>query len=297
VSWEIDAFARSLTAASANTVVAYRSDVGAFTEWAGRSGHDGPAGVDRLVLRRYLAHLSTCRYAKRTIARKAAALRRYFDWCRRTGRITIDPARHLSAPSGDARLPRVLTHDELATLLDDPPAAVADDQLFRGRDDAVLELLYGSGLRVSELCGLDLNDVDVGRRVVTAWGKGAKQRQVPMSQPAADALAAWLSDGRAALMQPDSPPDAVFFNRRGRRLGPRDVRRLLDRADPSSRSASQLCHPPPRRRGRPSGGAGVARSRQCAHDAGLHSCIKGTSAADPRADAPTRVGVLDRGSR
>jgi integrase/recombinase XerC len=230
VSWEFDAFAQSLTAAATNTVVAYRTDLVAFSAWAERSGHMDPSTVDRLVLRRYLAHLSTRRYAKRTIARKAAALRRYFDWCRRTGRITADPARRLSAPGGDARLPRVLSQAELTALLDKPPAAVEDDEgPIRCRDDAVLELLYGSGLRVSELCGLDVRDLDVGRRVVTAWGKGAKQRQVPMSPPAAQAVARWLADGRAALAKAHSPAPAAFLNRRGCRLGPRDVRRIIDR--------------------------------------------------------------------
>jgi site-specific recombinase XerD len=229
VNWEFDAFGQSLTAASANTIVAYRADLVAFAAWAERSGHMDPATVDRLVLRRYLAHLSTRRYAKRTIARKAAALRRYFDWCRRTGRITTDPAGRLSAPSGDARLPRVLSQAELTVLLDKPPpAAEGDEGPIRWRDDAVLELLYGSGLRVSELCGLDVRDLDVGRRVVTAWGKGAKQRQVPMSPPAAQAVGRWLADGRAALAKADSPAPAVFLNRRGCRLSPRDVRRIID---------------------------------------------------------------------
>ncbi|HEV7685344.1 MAG TPA: site-specific integrase, partial [Acidimicrobiia bacterium] len=100
MTWDLDAFTQSLTAASPNTIVAYRADVEAFAKWVERSGHVGTSDVDRIMLRRYLAHLSTRRYAKRTIARKAAALRRYFDWCRRTARAPTDPARHLSAPSG-----------------------------------------------------------------------------------------------------------------------------------------------------------------------------------------------------
>src|ERR1700730_16739711 len=108
VSWDIDAWGRSLTAAPDNTVVAYQHDLEAFVEWAGRAGHEDPRSINRLVLRRYLAHLATRRYAKRTIARKASAIRRYFDWCRRTKRIVEDPARRLSAPTGEGRLPRVL---------------------------------------------------------------------------------------------------------------------------------------------------------------------------------------------
>jgi integrase/recombinase XerC len=229
VAWELDAFTRSLTAASEATVTAYRRDVAAFAEWAGRAGHDGPNNVDRRLLRRYLAHLSTRQYARRTIARRAAALRRYFAWLARTARIPIDPAAGLSAPAGDGRLPRVLKADELRTLLDEPPARIdADDAPVRLRDDAVLELLYGSGLRVAELCSLRPADLDLAGGTVTVWGKGSKQRKVPMSQPAVDAVAAWLDNGRPGLATDATPDDATFLAKRGGRLGPRDVRRILD---------------------------------------------------------------------
>jgi integrase/recombinase XerC len=230
VPWELDRFAASLTSLSDGTVEAYTRDVAAFTEWAGRSGVEGPGSVGRRLLRRYLAHLATRRYARRTIARKAAALRRYFGWAARTGRVAVDPAAGLSAPSGAGRLPRVLRDDEIVALLDAPPATVdADEPAVRRRDDALLELLYGSGLRVAELCGLGPADVDVRARTVTVWGKGSKQRRVPLSAPAAEAVAGWLAEGRSAMATPESPPDALFLNRRGRRLGPRDVRRVLDR--------------------------------------------------------------------
>jgi site-specific recombinase XerD len=118
----------------------------------------------------------------------------------------------------------------MTTLLDEPPPAPDDeDEAVRLRDDAVLEVLYGSGLRVSELCGTTPGDVDLAQRRLTVWGKGAKQRVVPLSAPAAEALAGWMERGRRDLEQPDSPPDALFLNRRGRRLSPRDVRRILDR--------------------------------------------------------------------
>lgn len=230
VGWEVDAFVTSLTSAAPATVVAYRSDVGAFIEWAGRAGIAGPGSVDRLVLRRYLAFLATRRYARRTVARKASSLRRYFGWAARTGRLPVDPAAGLGAPSGGGRLPRVLRTDELEHLLDDPPSSVdADPPAVRLRDDAILELLYGSGLRVAELCGLRPGDMDLDRRLVTVWGKGSKQRQVPLSAPAAEATEGWLEAGRAALANDRTPPDALFLNRLGRRLGPRDVRRILDR--------------------------------------------------------------------
>jgi integrase/recombinase XerC len=230
VSWHVEEFVRSLTAVSPNTVQAYRRDVRAFTEWAARAGHDGPATADRVLLRRYLAYLATRGYARRTIARKAAALRRYFGWLRRTGVVAADPTRSLAAPKGEARLPRVLKEAEVDVLLDTPPARVGDDdEAVRLRDDAVIELLYGSGLRVGELCGLAPSSVDPHRRIVTVWGKGSKERQVPMTVPAAEAVGGWLDRGRPGLCRPDSPDDALFLNRRGRRLTPRDVRRIIDR--------------------------------------------------------------------
>jgi integrase/recombinase XerC len=226
VSWDVDSFVRSLSAVSQNTVVAYADDVSQFVTWAERSGLPGPADVDRLVLRRYLAFLATRRFARRSIARKAAALRRYFGWLRRTGAIAVDPSTRLSAPKGDARLPHVLRPAELETLLRAP---AADDPVAL-RDLAVVELLYGSGLRVGELCGLRLADVDLDRATITVWGKGSKQRQVPMGEPSAEAVRVWLDHGRAALVVAGiTPDDAVFLNRRGRALTPRDTRRILDR--------------------------------------------------------------------
>jgi integrase/recombinase XerC len=230
MSWQVDDFERSLTDVAASTIVAYRRDVAAFVVWAGRAKLGEPAQVTRLVLRRYLAFLATRRYARRTVARKVAAIRRYFDWLRRQGVIAIDPSVRLSVPAGPSRLPRILGPGDIDALLDHPPAKVANDPVaVRLRDDAVLELLYGSGLRVAELCGLGMGDVDVVRGVVTVWGKGAKQRQVPISGPASSAVHRWIAEGRAMLTLVDSPGDALFLNRRGNRLGPRDVRRLLDR--------------------------------------------------------------------
>jgi site-specific recombinase XerD len=243
VAWDLDDFSRSLTAASEATIAAYRNDLDRFVEWAERGSIEGPEGVDRRTLRRYLAYLGTTGKAKRTIARRASSLRRYFGWLARTGVLAVDPSSGLSAPSGEGRLPRVLRTDELTTLLDDPPVAVeADPDHIRLRDDAVLELLYGSGLRVSELCGLRPEDLDLPAGAITVWGKGSKQRRVPITPPAVEALSAWLARGRGALVSAETPPDAVFLNTRGRRLGPRDVRRLLDRRAPAPTHPHALRH-------------------------------------------------------
>ena len=238
VGWSIEEFAGQLTACSAATRSAYRSDLRSFAEWAERSGVAGPEAVSRMLLRRYLAYLGTRRYARRSIARKVAALRRYFAWQVRRGALGVDPSRGLSAPKGEGRLPRVLTRTQVDQLL----AEEGEGGAVWLRDRAVMELLYGSGLRVSELCGLRPTDLDLPGRVVTVWGKGAKQRRVPMSDPSAEAVRRWLADGRGALVTEETPADAVFLNGRGRRLGPRDVRRILDRRSASPTHPHALRH-------------------------------------------------------
>jgi integrase/recombinase XerC len=230
--WDLPAFEDWLSGRSAATRRAYVGDLRAFAEWMGRSDVADPSGVDRLHLRRYLASLGTRRLARATVARKAASLRCYFAWSLRQGHIAADPARSLRAPAGGGRLPRVLSGGEVGALLDVPVASAVDQ-----RDLALLELLYAAGLRVSELCGLDRRGVDLAGRTVTVLGKGEKERQVPIHARCANALAAWLGEGRQLMATPQSPPEAVFVNRRGARLGPRDVRRVLD-----ARSASPT-HP------------------------------------------------------
>ncbi|HMK12291.1 MAG TPA: tyrosine-type recombinase/integrase [Acidimicrobiales bacterium] len=243
MSWEIEAFECSLTSVAPSTREAYARDLVSFVEWAERAALTDPQRVERTTLRRYLAYLTTRRYAPRTVARRASALRRYFGWLVRTGRIPTDPAAGLHAPKGESRLPRVLRGDELTVLLDEPPPAIdCDDEAIRLRDDAVLELLYGSGLRVAELCGLAPGDLDCRTATVTVWGKGSKQRKVPMSPPAVEAVSGWLRRGRDKLCTDASPPDAVFLNRRGARLTPRDVRRILDRRAASPTHPHALRH-------------------------------------------------------
>ncbi|MET0147574.1 MAG: tyrosine recombinase XerC [Acidimicrobiales bacterium] len=231
MAWDLDEFTTSLTALAPASVTAYRRDLDAFVEWAGRLGLEDPTAVDRRALRRYVAFLTTRGYARRTIARHVASLRRYFDWLRRRGRIEIDPSARLSAPGHDGRLPRVLRRDEIEALLDDGPPPTDDpvEAALAQRDRAVLEILYGSGLRVAEACGLRPVDIDLPRQRVTVWGKGSKQRTVPLSAPAVDALRQWLDQGRAVLADADTPDDVVFVNRRAHPLTPRDVRRILDR--------------------------------------------------------------------
>lgn len=237
MSWEIEGFLASMTAAAPATISAYRSDLVDFVRWAADVEITRPEQVTRRALRRYLAALSDRPVAPRTLARRASALRRYFGWQTRTGRLVADPTLGLHAPRGTGRLPKILHEEQLHQVLDQPPAraGLTDDQLadplqraVHLRDQAVLEVLYGSGLRVSELCGLRIADLDLAGRRVTVWGKGSKQRMVPLNDPSVAALRAWLADGRPRMADP-ALGDVVFFNRAGSQLSPRDVRRLLDR--------------------------------------------------------------------
>jgi integrase/recombinase XerC len=249
-AWAIEGFDRSLQARSAATRRAYRGDVEAFRRWAARGGCEGPDGVDRVLLRRYLAYLTTRGYARATVARKGAALRAYFSWCRRRGVTGDDPSMRLGSPATGGRLPAVLSHRELDVLLDGGSARNAGRRTGDGatatafalRDDAVLELLYAAGLRVSELCGLDRSGLDLAGRAVTVRGKGDKERRLPVHDRCATVLGRWLADGRPVVAGPQSPPEAVFLNRRALRLGPRDVRRIVDRRSPVPTHPHALRH-------------------------------------------------------
>ncbi len=241
--WRLDAFAAHLAGRPATTRRAYLGDLAAFATWAERAGATGPQAVSRLQLRRYLAYLTTRRYARASVARKGAAVRAYFAWCRAQGLVVDDPARRLSSPGAKGRLPRVLQGAEIEAMLDHPHgrqggSGLADALL----DDAVLELLYAAGLRVSELCALDVDDVDLQAASVSVVGKGDKERRLPLHDRAVACLEAWLAEGRRSRATLASPPNALFLNRRGRRLGPRDVRRILDRRSPVPTHPHALRH-------------------------------------------------------
>ena len=159
----VDAFASSLTGVSSATASVYRRDLVAFASWWDEQRLGSLDAVDRRVVRRYLAHLDAASYARRTIARKMSALRRFFRWARIAGIVVNDPTVGLSTPAASAHLPDILTDRQLGELLgDDPSPRVSpnDNSPLRKRDDAVLELLYGSGLRVSEVCDLNTDSAN-----------------------------------------------------------------------------------------------------------------------------------------
>jgi site-specific recombinase XerD len=231
-AWLVDDFVASLTASSANTREAYARDVEQFVTWADRGGCPKPERLDHRALRRYLAYLNTRGFARRSVARKAAALRSYLRYLHRRGVLPVDPGRSLRAPKGDARLPRVPRRSEAGAMIDGASEAgtEADDEhlvAIAQRDLAVLELLYGAGLRVSECCQLDRGAVDLAGRLVTVVGKGRKTRRVPLGEPAREAVGRYLELARPRLVTASSPHDALFLNARGNRCSPRDVRRIV----------------------------------------------------------------------
>ncbi|CAM3396030.1 tyrosine-type recombinase/integrase [Occultella aeris] len=211
---------------SEHTSRAYRGDVRTLLDAVPTDDADTPTDLDALdltALRSWLAGQSARGLSRSTLARRAAAARTFTAWATRTGRMTEDPALRLLAPRPDSVVPAVLAVDEADTLLTVARTRADDGEPAHVRDWAVLELLYASGLRVSELVGLDLTDVDQGQRLVRVLGKGNKERMVPFGVPAARALTQWV-DVRGGLMDAATTTNALFLGHRGRRLGTRQVR-------------------------------------------------------------------------
>jgi integrase/recombinase XerC len=211
---------------AAHTVRAYLGDLRGLAAHATRMGVDDPGRLDLRTLRSYLAALQTRGRARTTLGRRAAAVRVFTRWLAVTGRARSDCGAMLASPRQHRTLPATLRLDEVRTLLD-AAAQTAIEQGPQGlRDVAVLELLYATGVRVGELVGLDVDDVDRERNVVRVLGKGSKERAVPFGAPAARAIDDWLRRGRPALAVESSGP-ALLLGRRGGRLDQRAVRRVV----------------------------------------------------------------------
>ena len=212
---------------SPNTVAAYRRDTTDFANFCVASGVAHPDGVDLAQLRRYLAHLAERGYARSTAARRASCLRGFFAFLARRGYVHADPALLLATPKQGRTLPRVLRVDQVVALLRAPDTSTPVGL----RDRVLLELLYATGARVSEACDLDLAAVDLDDGLVRLHGKGDKTRVVPLGEPAADALRAYLGGGRPVLARAaPAATNALLLNTRGRRLGPRDARTAVTNA-------------------------------------------------------------------
>ena len=210
---------------SPHTVDAYRADAmdlaTILTDW----GIHHPGEVAPLTLRRYLADLGSRGFARSTVARRASSVRSWFALMARRGIVATDPAALLGSPKQGRYLPRVLAVEDLDRLL-----AVPDPSTAVGlRDRALLEVLYASGARVSEVTGLDLGSVDLPQGQIRLDGKGGKQRIVPIGEPAVDTLRDYLGLGRPELLG-GRTVNAVFLNQRGDRLGTRDARTTVTEA-------------------------------------------------------------------
>jgi len=232
MAWDVEGLVASLAGRSEHTRRAYEHDAREFAAWAERGGCPDPGHVDRKTLRRYLAYLETRGLARRSVARKAAAVRALLTHLRRSGAVSTDPGRALRTPRGDTRLPRVPSAPDAAALLDTAAARAAQPDLdplttaLALRDLTLLELLYGAGLRVSEACGLTLGDCDLDRGLLSVLGKRAKTRRVPVGDPARAAVDTYLRHARVVLATPASG-DRLLLARRGGPLSTRDAHRIV----------------------------------------------------------------------
>ena len=225
----LPAFERHLRAErgrSVHTVRAYLRDVETFLSEAAVGDDDGLREVSLADLRAWLGVLSRRGAARASIARTSASLRTFFGWLERTGRISTDPSLRLTAPSRHRTLPPVLAQRSATALLDVAEVAADDDDPIHLRNRAALELLYATGIRVGELVGLDVDDVDLASDVLRVVGKGDKERRVPFGVPARQAVAEWLTRGRPRLVGPQSGP-ALLLGRRGRRADQRQIRSVV----------------------------------------------------------------------
>lgn len=210
---------------SVNTVIAYRDDLESFTSFLSNDYFTMARDqielkrVDHLTVRSYLAFLARRKLARSSIARHLSALRSFFKYLMREGLVEMNPARSVATPKREKHLPSVMQPADVALLLEQPDTSTS----LGVRDRAYLELLYASGLRISELTGIDLDDIELRSRLVKVRGKGSKERIVPFGSKAEAAIRAWLE-----VRQANDDVHALFVNYRGERITTRSVRRLFD---------------------------------------------------------------------
>ncbi|MGI5522867.1 tyrosine recombinase XerC [Micromonospora sp. CA-259024] len=241
----VDSFAEHLSRVrnrSAHTVRAYVTDVVSLLDHAVRMGCVDLAELDLSVLRSWLARQRTTGAARTSLARRAASARAFSAWAHRAGLLCADVGAALASPRAHRELPTVLRADQAAALVEaparhaspaNPPAGPTPEAAEEAateavplRDRVLLELLYATGVRVSEACGLDVGDVDHGRRVIRVFGKGGRERAVPYGVPAQRALDDWLRRGRPALLGARTG-DALLLGARGGRLNPTTARQIV----------------------------------------------------------------------
>ncbi|WP_457974512.1 tyrosine recombinase XerC [Arthrobacter sp. D1-17] len=213
-------------ARSVHTVRAYLSDVNSLLEHAAQEGAGALGQIELGTLRRWLGSQSEAGASRSTLARRSATARSFMAWALREELIEKDPALRLKAPKKEGALPGVLQQQQLVRLLTDLNHAAQDGAPMALRDRAMVELLYATGIRVGELAGLDIDDLDPDRRTLRVLGKGNKERTVPYGLPAALAVDDWLRRGRGKLVTSGSGP-ALFLGMRGSRVDQRQVRSVV----------------------------------------------------------------------
>jgi integrase/recombinase XerC len=226
----LDEYARHLDlerGRSEHTRRAYLTDLRSlFAFLDERAPGAGLSAVSLPVLRSWLAAQAATGTARTTLARRTSAVKTFTAWASRRGLLAEDPAVRLQLPKARRTLPAVLRQDQALAAMTAADLGAEQGDPLALRDRLIVELLYATGIRVSELCGLDIDDIDTGRRVLRVLGKGNKQRTVPFGKPALAALNAWLSGGRPALVTADSGP-ALLVGPRGKRLDPRQARTVV----------------------------------------------------------------------
>jgi integrase/recombinase XerC len=222
---EFDEYLALQCGRSAHTRRAYLGDVRSLYAFLAERELDLDA-LSLPILRSWLATAAGAGVARATLARRTSAIKSFTAWAMRRGLLATDPAARLQVPKAHRALPAVLRQDQAIAAMTAAISGAEQRDPLAVRDRLIVELLYATGIRVSELCGLDVDDIDTGNRLVRVLGKGNKQRTVPFGRPAADALQAWLADGRPMLVTPESGP-ALLLGSRGRRLDVRQARTVV----------------------------------------------------------------------
>ncbi len=219
----LDLHRRDLIAAGTapRSIAAYERDLGQLRDWAAASGQE-PGDVGHRDLRRYAASLSAAGRAPATVARKLAAIRGFYGFLLRTGRVAQNPADLVSAPRRKAKLPQVLTIEQMSSLLDSVPSGSP----LEIRDRAMFELTYSCGLRSEEVLTLTVDSIDFDDEVIRVLGKGSKHRLVPVGEPARKAVELYLEKSRPSLVV-DPGERVLFLSRNGRPLSASDLSRRL----------------------------------------------------------------------
>lgn len=228
--WHKPQFLHGLTSVAESTVRVYDRDLRDFLKWAEAENVPFPADASRATLRNYVVYLVEEKLAKATISRKVSVLRRYFAWAIEHKLCDSDPTVSLAVPSAAKTLPKVIRSAELDSMLHGDRAALRQKDEHRSRRDlAIMELLYGSGLRAGEVCGLTLGCLQLEERLVRVVGKGSKERIVPLSVPCVERLRDYLEKSRQEFAPSENSQERLFFNLASKPLTPRDMRRIVKR--------------------------------------------------------------------